>query len=124
MRCISMSMDPKKQDVMMVVKGIDDAVVKLDLDARYVAMNRSARAMFRRLGRDPAQMLGQSVWEVFPDLRGTVAETNICEAIHSDASVDFELSYPADRHWYEVRGYASSPGVILIFRDITRHKSS
>jgi hypothetical protein len=45
--------------------GIDDAVVKLDGQAHFAAMNQAAAAVYQRLGLNFFDnMKGKSVWEV------------------------------------------------------------
>jgi hypothetical protein len=41
----------KKDDLMAMLDSVEDAVVKLDGDAKYVAMNKAAADTFRRLGK-------------------------------------------------------------------------
>ena len=72
-----------------------------------MAMNRAAADTFQRLGQDPQKIVGKSVWEMFPEMKGT------------HAPMKFEFLYPGDKRWYEIQGYATTPGVILVFRDIT-----
>jgi PAS domain S-box-containing protein len=114
----------RPEDLMAVLEGISDAVVKLDADSNYIAMNGAAAEIFRRLGREPQQMLGKSFWELFPDLKGTIVERKIREMLEHDVHIHYEFFYPADQRWYETRGYPSSNGAILIFRDITQQKAT
>ena len=114
----------KPEDLMAVLEGISDAVVKLDADSNYMAMNSAAADIFRRLGRDPQQMLGKSLWELFPDVKGTIVERKIREMLEHDVHIQYEFFYPVDQRWYETRGYPSSKGAILIFRDITQQKAA
>jgi len=109
---------------MAVLEGISDAVVKFDADSNYIAMNGAAAEVFQRLGREPQQMLGKSFWELFPDLKGTIAERKIRDMLEHDVHIHYEFFYPADQRWYETRGYPSSTGAILIFRDITQQKAT
>ncbi len=108
---------------MAILDGVDDAVIKLDGQARFVAMNQSAVQVYQRLGLDPPQMKGKSVWEVFPDLRGTLVERELRTVIEDHRQVTFEFHYPIDQHWYEIKGYPASPGAVLVFRDITHKKT-
>ena len=71
----------KPEDLMAVLEGISDSVVKLDGNANYLAMNGTAADIFRRLGRDPRQMLGKSLWELFPDVKNMIVERKIREAL-------------------------------------------
>lgn len=58
-------------DLMAILDGIADAVVKLDGQANFVAMNQSAANIYQRLGLNFQDMKGKSVWELFPELKGT-----------------------------------------------------
>lgn len=114
----------RKDDLMAILDGIEDAVVKLDGQSKYVAMNKAAADTFRRLGQDPQTMIGKSVWEVFPEVKGTIVEWELRKALDDHASIKFEFLYPGDTRWYEIQGYPSQPGAILVFRDITDRKIS
>jgi PAS domain-containing protein len=81
----------KPEDLMAVLEGIADAVVKLDADSNYVAMNGAAADIFRRLGRDPQQMLGNSIWELFLDVKGTIVERKIREMLEHDVHIQYEF---------------------------------
>jgi sensor histidine kinase regulating citrate/malate metabolism len=43
-----------KDDLMAMLDSVEDAVVKLDGSAKYVAMNKAAADIFRRLGQEPS----------------------------------------------------------------------
>jgi PAS domain S-box-containing protein len=109
---------------MVILNGIDDAVVKLDGQAKFAAMNQAAVNIYQRLGLDPQSMKRRSVWEVFPDLKGTIIERELRQVLDDHVQVTYEFYYPKDQHWYETKGYPASPGAILVFRDITARKSS
>jgi PAS domain S-box-containing protein len=107
---------------MVILDGIADAVVKLDGQANYMAMNQAAIDTFRQLGRDPETMMGKSVWEVFPELKGTFVEKALSQAFEDKVAIRYEFQYAGNQHWYETQGYPASPGIILVFRDITDRK--
>jgi PAS domain S-box-containing protein len=112
----------QRDDLMAILDGIDDAVVKLDGQANFAAMNQAAANVYQRLGLDPQQMKGKSVWELFPDLKGTLVERELRQVIEAHAPITYEFFYPKDQRWYETKGYPASPGAILVFRDITDKK--
>jgi PAS domain S-box-containing protein len=118
-----MSPEFHPDDLMLILDGIEDAVVKVDGHAIYVAMNQAAGAIFRRLGRDPEQMIGKSIWDVFPEVKGTIDEREITRALSEHMPVTFETYLPLDQRWYEVQGYPTREDLLLIFRDITARKS-
>jgi PAS domain S-box-containing protein len=114
----------KNDDLMAMLDSVEDAVIKLDGEAKYVAMNRAAVDIFRRLGKDAQRMIGKSVWEVFPDVKGSLFERQLGAALKDHVAIKFEFLYPRDQHRYEIQGYPSQPGVILVFRDITGRESA
>ena len=73
-------------------------------------MNKAAADTFRRLGQDPQTMIGKSVWELFPEVRGTVVERELRKALEDHASIKFEFLYPGDRRSYEIQGYPLARG--------------
>jgi PAS domain S-box-containing protein len=115
----------QREDLMAVLDGIDDAVVKLDGQANFAAMNQAAASIYQRLGLDFFRdMKGKSVWELFPELKGTPAERELRRVIADHVQVSFEFHYPKNQRWYETKGYPASPGAILVFRDITDKKAA
>ena len=113
----------ERDDLMTVLDGIDDAVVKLDGAAKFAAMNQAAVNIYQRLGFDPPTMKGKSVWELFPELKGTVVERELRTVIDTHRPINFEFFSSKDQRWYEAKGYPASPGAILVFRDITARKT-
>ena len=113
----------KTADLMAILEGISDAVVRLDGQGKCVTMNQAAEQIVLRLGRDPGEMIGQSVWALFPDLKGTVAEQRLRHALDDQRPIEYQLYSPADQRWYNTQGFPSSPGVVLVFRDTTQSKT-
>ena len=114
-----------RHDLMVVLDGIEDAVVKLDGEARFVAMNVAAASIYERIGLKFFENLkGNSLWEVWPQLKGTFVERELRQAIEDHVQVSFEFYNPRDQRRHETKGYPSSPGVILVFRDITERKNA
>ena len=110
-------------DLMTILDGIDDAVVKLDGQANFAAMNQAAADIYQRLGLTFDMMKGKSMWGLFPAIRGTIVERELRSVIEDHRQVGFEFYHSEDQHWYEAKGYPASPGAILVFRDITARKT-
>lgn len=113
----------KTTDLMTTLEGISDAVVRLDGQGKCMTMNHAAQVIVRRLGRDPVTMIGQSVWALFPALRGTVAEQRLRHALDDQRPIQYELYSPSEQRWYDTQGFPSSPGIVLVFRDTTHSKT-
>ena len=110
-------------DLLTILDGVSEGVVKLDHDARYQAMNQTAADTFKRLGHQPDTMIGKTVWECFPDVRNTIVGQEITRALSTQAHVFFETYYAPDGRWYENESFLTPEGLLLIFRDITSRKS-
>lgn len=110
-------------DLMTALDDISDAVVRLDGQGKCITMNQAAEQIFRRLGWDPGNTIGQSVWVLFPGFRGTAADQQLRRALDDQRPIQYEFYSPADQRWYDTQGFPSSPGVVLIFRDVTQLKA-
>jgi hypothetical protein len=58
----------------------------------------------------------------FPDLKASTVHRELRRALDDETTIQYEFYYPADQRWYETQGFPSSPGVVLLFRDITDRK--
>jgi hypothetical protein len=63
-------------------------------------------------------MIGRSAWDMFPEVRGTIAEREVARALEYDVPIKFQIYFPPAKKWYCTDGYPSPQGVILIFREI------
>ena len=61
-------------DLLGILEGISDGVVSLDRDGKYLSINEAGAEIIRQLGRNPETLIGHSVLEAFPELKGTVVE--------------------------------------------------
>jgi len=73
----------------------------------------------RLYGSTVAEMTGQNVWQMFPDLAGTELDVNFKKAMRDREPVHFEMYYPRLNCWYKVSGYPGAPGLTVIFQDIS-----
>ena len=87
-----------------------------------MSMNSAAEQIFIRLGHDPMLVIGRAVWDLFPELKGTMAKNELRRALEDDVPFSYEFYHPADQRWYEAQGFPSSPGAVLVLKDITEHK--
>ena len=112
-------------DLLAILEGISDGVVSLNREARYLSINKAGKEIIVRLGRNPDDLIGQSVWQAFPEVIGTVVEREIKRSLETEVRIEYEFFYPPNQHLYQVQGYPSPEGVILVFRDLTsREKQS
>ncbi|MFN3580631.1 MAG: PAS domain S-box protein [Pseudomonas sp.] len=103
----------------VILESITDAFFAVDRDWRFVYVNPRAEMTLQRRSD---QLLGNNVWECFPEARGTLAWTEYHEAVAQGQSRHFELYYPPLQVWLEVSAFPSDEGLSVYFRDITKRK--
>jgi PAS domain S-box-containing protein len=108
--------------VVDTLESITDACVTFDRSWRYVLVNERASKM---LGKDRAELLGRSVWDLFPEHVGSIAERELKRAASSLLAVEFEIFEPQRERWLANRAFPTPDGgVALYFRDVTERKQA
>lgn len=110
--------------LMKLLGSVSDPVMRLDGKGKYMSMNAAAEQTFIRLGHDPITFIGRTVWDVFPELKGTTTHHDLRRALEDDVPISYEFYHAAEQRWYEVRGFPCAPGALLVFKDITERKLS
>src|SRR3954447_26457702 len=108
-----------------ILESISDEFFALDRDWRYTFVNdRGLAEMGRIRGRKlgAADLLGRTVWEVFPELVGTSFDHEAHRALREQAVVQFETRSPVTGRWMDVRLYPSNAGLSIYVHDITERK--
>jgi len=109
-----------QQRVVETLQSVTDACVAFDRQWRYVLVNDRAA---RLLDRSPAELLGRTVWEVFPQARGGTDERELLRAAAERRSVEYESFEPIRQRWFSARAYPTPDGgIALYFRDVTERK--
>lgn len=102
------------------LENISDGFIMLDKDWRLTFINRQGEAMVNRTRND---LLGQSLWKIFPEAVGSPFESHYTKAVESNQSVSFEEYFPPLKTWFSVSAYPSEEGLAIYFRDVTHLKS-
>ncbi len=97
---------------------MSDAVITLDTHWRFVGSNRNAD---RLLGEHADDLRHRPIWEVFPELVGTVFETECRRAMQDGHPVSFDLRWLRSDVWLSVNAYPRMPGLAIYLQDISRH---
>ncbi|HRQ66738.1 MAG TPA: PAS domain S-box protein, partial [Xanthomonadaceae bacterium] len=99
-----------------ILDSITDGFLGIDRDWRYVHANAAA---LQYVGRGAGELLGQRIWDVFPELVGTETQRRFEDTMRSGVPCSFEMHHTPLRSWYEVRAYPSEEGLSVFFRDVT-----
>jgi PAS domain S-box-containing protein len=108
------------QPPILVLDSITDAFVAFDKEFRYTWVNAEAA---RFIGKSREELLGRSVWELFPAVAGTVVEEKLREVLERQQPVEFENNYAPWNRWFYNRAYPTKEGGLAIYwREITEQK--
>ena len=110
-----------REQMSNILESIADAFIAFDRQWRYTYVNQKAAHLLQKTQNE---LLGQCMWEIFPDLVGTLFERELKKSLTEQISVELEEFYPVFKTWVEVRTYPSDQGVAVYFRDITDRKRS
>ena len=97
-----------------ILESITDAFFALDRSWVFTYVNRQA---LRLLDRRPGELLGRSLWDVYPGLAGSEFERVYREVAESRVPQEVTSYYPDHDRWYEVHVYPASEGITIYFRD-------
>ncbi|MEC4817731.1 MAG: ATP-binding protein [Scytonema sp. PMC 1069.18] len=106
-------------EITKIFESITDGFVAFDGEWRYTYVNQKAAYL---LQKTPQELLGQQIWEVFPELIGTPIERELQRAIAEQVSLEFEGFYQPFNIWLDIRTYPTEEGLAVYFRDITQRK--
>jgi PAS domain S-box-containing protein len=103
------------------LESISDAFVLVDAMWHQVYVN----AQFERLAQRPRiELIGKSVWEVFPDLLATSFESGYRRAMDDRIPVVFEAFYAPLNIWCECRAHPCDEGLAIYLRDVSEGRNA
>ena len=104
-----------------ILESISDGFVVLDGRWHFRYVNEEGVQL---TGRPRKDLLGRSLWDVLPDLRGTAFETEARRAVTEGRPVRLEFPYEPLGGWVDVRMYPFHEGIAINFRDIGAQKQA
>ena len=105
-----------REKILRTYEQMSEPFFTLDREWRFVYANPLTARM---RGNDMVEVLGKSLWELFPDLKDTKFYTEYHRAMAEGVSVHFEEFHAASGRWYQVHAYPSEEGLAVHFRDVT-----
>lgn len=102
----------------MILESIGDAFFTMKADFTVTYWNKTAE---RLIGVKREDLIGKSLWEVFPDAVDLPSYVNYSEVLKTKEPITFEDYYGL---WLEVNAYPSEEGISVFFRDITQRKKA
>jgi PAS domain S-box-containing protein len=99
-----------------ILDGLTDGFITLDKEWRLTFANKVFTAI---TGKPKEELLGTSIWDIYPQLKNTVFFTHLNRAITENESLHFEEQYFNDKHWYSSNIYPNVDGLAIYFTDVT-----
>jgi PAS domain S-box-containing protein len=103
-------------EVERILETIGEGFIALDREFRCIYVNQSAVSMF---GRSRDELIGRTVWDVFPAESLHEVKRHLEAAMHSGEAGRHQVHVPGWGRWYENRIYPSADGLSVFFSDVT-----
>jgi PAS domain S-box-containing protein len=103
-------------DAQTILDSITDAFFSLNADWEFAYVNRQTE---KTLGRKADQLLGKSIWDVYPGTVDSDFERMYRKAARERVALSFCSYYPDHDRWYDVNVYPAPGGLSIYFRDIS-----
>lgn len=104
-----------------VLAGINDQFIVLDREWCYTFINDQ---VMKVTGKRKEELLGNNVWDLFPDVVGSNFYIECHRAVAQQTVVRVELFYSPWQLWFENRIYPFADGVTIFVTDITARKQA
>ncbi|AEH37953.1 PAS domain S-box protein [Halopiger xanaduensis] len=106
-----------ESELQQILGRVSDAFYAVDDEFRFTHVNDRAAEL---LERSEDELLGERLWDVFPDLRDF---DEVWDAFHTametQSPTSYELYYDTLDFWVEANLYPSATGISVYFRDVT-----
>ncbi|MBE9179432.1 PAS domain S-box protein [Oculatella sp. LEGE 06141] len=113
--------EANKEQISKILESITDGFIAFDVTWRFTYINHEAA---RILGCVPEELLGQNVWQRFPEL-DTTQFALLCRTVMIEQRAgELEDYLLLANAWFTVRAYPSDAGIAIYFRDITERKQA
>ena len=112
---------PSPFDALAALELLDDAVVALDREWRFIYVNARAEQV---AGMPRGAMLGRTIWELSPATVGTPIEHALRHAAATRARARYETFFAPHGAWYAVTAYPTADGLLITYQDITARKQT
>ena len=110
----------QENDLQLVdlLESLTEGFFALDIQWRFTYLNQQAEPL---LGRTRANLLGQDLWEAFPELRGGSFDREFHRATSERAAIELTEFFAPQAAWWDVRAYPTAEGLTVFLRDVTEH---
>lgn len=111
--------EASRNQIATILKSITDGFIALSRDWRFIYVNQQGAEI---LQRNSEELMGQPVWEVFPEAINTAFYAQYHRVMLEQIAVEFEEFYAPLNTWFAVHAYPTPDGLVAYFQDITQRK--
>jgi len=101
------------------IDSINDYFFILDAEWRFTRVNAAFEKVTQK-NRD--EIIGQTIWEVFPIVVGTIFEKTYREAVAENHDMHLVACVETANMWFDMSVYPSAEGLTAFIKDITEEK--
>ncbi|HMB23998.1 MAG TPA: PAS domain S-box protein, partial [Anaerolineales bacterium] len=112
-------LEKSNQKLQEILASIQDDFYVIDHSWVFVYANRQFTS---KLGKEPEDLIGNNVWEMFPKHIATALGENFRAAMEKREMRRFEISGQYTNAWYGVTVFPSTEGITVLGTDITESK--
>jgi two-component system, cell cycle sensor histidine kinase and response regulator CckA len=112
------------QRIINIWESMTDAYVTLDANWNFIYANPAAISAFVLMNVKANEIIGFSLWDVFPATMGDIVEEKFRRAIAEQTPAHFEFFHQPTDNWFEIHSYPAAQELGVYFRDITDRKTS
>lgn len=102
-----------------ILASVSNLHIVFDRQWRYVYVNATA---VKAIGRPREEILGHTLWEIYPDIVGTELERQYRIAMNEGCPVAFEFHYRTTDTWWENRFTPTRDGLAVFATNVTERK--
>jgi PAS domain S-box-containing protein len=110
----------KEKELEIVLNRISDGVISVNNNGYYTFLNDAA-LIAHPMGKEGT--LGKKIWDIHPELKGTVFWHKYHEAMQTGKLMKIESHYAPLDSWFSVKIYPSVNGLTIFYKDITERKN-
>jgi PAS domain S-box-containing protein len=109
----------QEQQYRRLTERISDGYYAFDTDWNVTYWNDTVA---ERLGVPAEEIVGENIWETFPEIEGTEYGETLREAMATQTPQSCEFYYEPADYWIDVDAYPDENGVVIISTEITDRK--
>jgi PAS domain S-box-containing protein len=114
-------LEEANKQVRDVLESITELFIAVDHEWHFTYANRAA---VEKMGKSIDEILGQNIWELFPQLLATEFQSQFERVMSKRVPAHFEFLAPGGSSWFDVHAYPSNDGLSAYTLDITDRKKN